>query len=921
MLLKNLIKNCPKDLGVINITGISIDSRKVKKGNLFFALKGNKLNGGKFISEAIKKGANAIVCNSSFNFKKNSLPIIKTKKINSILSQSCANFFKKKPKNIIAVTGTNGKSSVADFYHQFLSLNKKRVATIGTLGIKKNNTIKKIELTSPDIVSLHKELENLKKDRIDDVIIEASSHGLKQGRLRGIKFSTGIFTNFSQDHLDYHKTMKNYFNSKMILFSNLIKKNGYLITDNKLKEFTKLKKIAIKNKLKIISINKDLEKKKNNLIGTFQTKNILMAASAAKISGLKNKQIKINFKKIKSVNGRLQLIKKLPNKAKIFIDYAHTPDALLAILKSLKKFYKSNITLVFGCGGDRDKKKRPIMAKIANKFCNKIYVTDDNPRNENPKKIRKALIKYLDKRKYIEIGNRSKAIKSAILNSKEYEIVVIAGKGHETYQDYGKKIINISDKKIIKKTKVKKYNFISEKYRYLNNSIILNKVIKKNNNYKFKGVTINSKEVKKNNLFIAIKGEKKDGHDFVFNAIKKGASYCVVSKKFRKKNKKIIQIKNTKSFLNKFAILNRERSNAKIIGVTGSAGKTTVKTILANVLNSFEPTYCSPKSYNNHYGVPISLSNIEKKHKFCVFEVGMSKPGEINTLSAMVKPDIGIITNVAEAHIENFKNLKGIADAKSEIINNIEKKGTLIINQDDKFYKTLKKKADDKELKTITFGKSKKSDIRLIKIKKLKTGSILKIKALDESVVLKIKNTNIYSILCVIAVLKELNLNLQKISKNIKFLEPIKGRGKEYNIKRFKTKFYLIDESYNANPFSVKQSIQNLSNIKIKNSKKYLLLGDMLELGNKTDHYHKKLSKIINNADIDKLFIYGNNALNTYKHIKKIKRGNILQHKSDFDEIFSNIIKKNDYLMIKGSNATGLNQLTNNIIKGSVNVI
>ena len=507
------------------------------------------------------------------------------------------------------------------------------------------------------------------------------------------------------------------------------------------------------------------------------------------------------------------------------------------------------------------------------------------------------------------------------MNSKEFEIIVIAGKGRETFQDYGKQRINISDKKIIKKAKIKKTNLNLKKYYYSNNSRILNKVLNKSNNFTFKGVTINSKEVKKNNLFIAIKGEKKDGHNFVFDAIKKGASYCIVSKKFTQKNKKIINTKNTKSFLKKFALANRENADAKIIAVTGSAGKTTVKTILGNILNCYEPTYFSPKSYNNHYGVPISLSNVEKKHKYSVFEIGMSKAGEINTLSALVKPKIAIITNVAEAHIENFKDLKGIANAKSEIIKNIQKNGTLIINRDDKFYKFFKRKALNRGLQIITFGKSKNSDVHLMSTKKTKSGVLIKIKVLDENIVLKLKNINIYSVLCTLAVLKKLNLNLQKISKNIRFLEPVKGRGKVYNVKRFKTKFNLIDESYNANPFSVKQSIQNLSNLKKKNSKKYLLLGDMLELGKKTELYHKKLSKIINSADIDKLFIYGNNALNTYKFTRKIKRGNILQHKSDFDEIFSNIIKKNDYLMIKGSNATGLNKLTNNIIKGSINAI
>jgi len=182
-----------------------------------------------------------------------------------------------------------------------------------------------------------------------------------------------------------------------------------------------------------------------------------------------------------------------------------------------------------------------------------------------------------------------------------------------------------------------------------------------------------------------------------------------------------------------------------------------------------------------------------------------------------------------------------------------------------------------------------------------------------------IKKSNILNILTCLAVLKYLNLNIKKNLKNFFKLELLEGRGKIHDINRYKTKFKLVDESYNANPLSVRNAIINLSKIKKNNFKKYLLLGDMLELGKKSDFYHKNLSLIINNTDIDKVFVYGNKIFNTYKHTKKSKQGNILQSKNDFDEVFSQIIKRNDYLMIKGSNATGLNSLTKNIIKGEKN--
>jgi len=202
--------------------------------------------------------------------------------------------------------------------------------------------------------------------------------------------------------------------------------------------------------------------------------------------------------------------------------------------------------------------------------------------------------------------------------------------------------------------------------------------------------------------------------------------------------------------------------------------------------------------------------------------------------------------------------------------------------------------------------------------------NILKVKAFNETLILKTKNnniTNIYNILSCIAVIKILNLDFKKVKKIFETFFSLSGRGKIHNVKRYKTQFKLIDESYNANPLSVKNAIINLSNIKAKNCKKYILLGDMLELGSKSDFYHKNLSKIINNTDIDKVFVYGDKILKTYKYTLKNKQGNVLQYKNDFDEIFSSIIRKNDYLMIKGSNATGLSKLSKLIIKGTSHAI
>ena len=919
MLLKNLIKDSPKNLKKLKIKGLALNSKDVKKGFIFFAIKGNKSNGENYINQAIKNGAIIIICSESCKFKSKKVHIIKTKKIRNYLSKITSKFYKLKPKNIIAVTGTNGKTSVADFFYQILKENNIPVASIGTLGIRYKEKFIKTNLTSPDTITLHKNLERLKKEKIDNVIIESSSHGLDQNRLDNLNLKAGIFTNFSQDHLDYHKTMKAYLSAKLILFSKLLPKKSYVITDRSIKEFSILKKISKNRQLKLLDINKSVNQIKNipeSLIGSFQAKNLSMAILAARLCNLDDAKISSVLKKIKNVDGRLDLIKKYPNNIRVFIDYAHTPDALHEVIKSIKNIYNNNISLVFGCGGERDFKKRPLMAKIAKSFCKKIYVTDDNPRKENPKKIRKAIVKYLKGSNYFNIGNRSKAIKKAVLNAEPNETILIAGKGHENYQDYGNKIISISDRQIIKKLRINKNLINKKKQNYLFNSKILNKIIKKKKLYKFDGLAIDSRDVKKDNLFLAIKGKNNDGNQFISKAIKKGASYVVSSKNNNKNKKKIITVDNPVTFLNKFAKLKRENCNAKILGITGSTGKTSLKNMLNILLKRFNNTYASPRSFNNHYGVPVSLSNLNPDHRFGVFEIGMSKAGEIKQLSKIIKPNVGIITNIAEAHIENFKNIKGIAEAKSEIIKNIQDNGVIILNRDDKFFNYLHKKAKLKNIKVITFGKSKKSDVHLIKSKQ--HGEVKKIIVDVKDLVLeiRIKNINIYNVLASLAVLMAFDLDIKKTIKIFKSFYPSEGRGKIHKIERYKKSFNLIDESYNANPFSVKNALNNFSEIKKDKFKKYLLLGDMLELGKKSETYHRELSGLINSSDIDKVFVKGENTLFTYKNLKKEKRGNIFQCNQDVDLILKNIIANNDYLMIKGSNATGLHIISNAMIKG-----
>jgi MurE/MurF fusion protein len=948
MFLGNLLKSINKKYKDIPIKGIAFNSKEVKKNYIFFAIDGNKISGTKFISEAIRKGANIIISKKSAKYKSSKIPIILVKDSREALAEACSKFYKQKPSNIIAVTGTNGKSSVADFFYQLLNLNKIPVASIGTLGVKYKNYRKKTSLTSIDCLSLHKNLQNIKKNKVDNVILEASSHGLKQKRLNSLDIKIGIFTNLSHDHLDYHKNMKDYLESKMYLFKNLLNNKSKIITDAENKEFKLIKSISKNKKIKKITIGlnsgdiKILDNKykgdlqiikilydskifiiKVPLIGFFQIKNLFMAILAASALGIENKKIFNKLDKIKPVIGRLELIKTPKNYSKIIVDFCHTPDALEQSLIAIKKQFQKDIILLFGCGGDRDKRKRLIMGKIAKKYCKKIFVTDDNPRNESPKKIRDMIIKGCGK-KAINIGNRKKAILSAMKVLKPNEVLLVAGKGHEAIQSYGKKVIKFSDQKTIR-TILKSKSFYIKKKSW-SSCIIKEAFNNKVKNLNYKGVSINTKTIRKNNIFFALSGKKLDGHKFAKEAIQKGAKACVVSKKISSiPAKKIIRVKNTFFSLNNLGKVTRNNSLAEIIGITGSVGKTTLKNLTSFMLKHYGNVYQSPYSYNNKFGVPISLSNLKRNTDYGVFEIGMDKMGEIDRLSKIVKPSIGVITNISEAHIKNFKNLKDIAKAKGEIIYNIKSGGDLVLNKDEKFYNFFHKIASKRKINIISFSAKKKADIFLNKIEKGKKyyRAIITIK--NKKLLFNIRHSNknfVINVLASISILYALNLDLKKLrNKLVNFSIP-EGRGDIVVVKKFGKKFKFIDESYNANPLSMISAIENMSNYKVKNnSSKLALLGDMLELGQKSNILHKKISKAINKSKIDKVFVYGKHIKTTFAFLSERKKGKIFNNLQEAHNYFNKIIRNNDLLMIKGSNATGLKEFSKNIKKGQTSVI
>lgn len=464
----------------IKITGITSNSAEVKEGYAFFAIKGEKTDGADFIPQAIANGAAVIVSSLRDGVDNEAIKHIYADNPRLALAKMSADFYDKQPEHIVAITGTDGKTSTADFFRQLIFLCGKKSASMGTIGVIGGNgkMLKDGTLTTPDPVYLHKTLAELAGVGVSHIAIEASSHGLSQYRLDGVKLEAAAFTNIARDHLDFHKTEVAYFLAKSRIFSEVLPQGKTAVLNADDARFPELKAICEARNQRIIDFGKNAKEfriraitphghgqsvlltlfgKKYNvevpLVGAFQVMNILAALGLAVGVGENLEDILQVIPQLKGVSGRLELVAKLDNGAAVFIDYAHTPAALANILNTMRPHTAGKLVAVFGCGGDRDKGKRPLMGEIAAKYADIAIVTDDNPRSEDPAQIRAEVL--AGNPKCQQIGDRREAINFAMQQLEAGDVLVIAGKGHEKTQIIADKHLPFDDAAVAREVATK----------------------------------------------------------------------------------------------------------------------------------------------------------------------------------------------------------------------------------------------------------------------------------------------------------------------------------------------------------------------------------------------------------------------------------------------------------------------------------
>jgi UDP-N-acetylmuramyl-tripeptide synthetase/UDP-N-acetylmuramoyl-tripeptide--D-alanyl-D-alanine ligase len=919
-------------LNEIEIRGLTADSRKVEPGWLFAALPGTRADGRAFIADALARGAAALLVPAEGDMPElpRPVPMIRDANPRRRLALLAAKFYGKQPRIVAAVTGTNGKTSTADFTRQIWKQLGRRAASLGTLGIVTPEQEIAGALTTPDPIELHRQLAELADDGIDYLAMEASSHGLDQFRLDGVRVAAAAFTNLGRDHLDYHPTMAEYLTAKQRLFETLLIDGGTAVLNADAPEYVTLVALCHHRGLRVIGYGRKaseirLERtvptpagqrltislfgKRHELdfplAGEFQAMNALAAVGLVIGGGDDSEAAIKTLTKLSGVRGRLERVAVHPNGAAIYVDYAHKPGALETVLTTLRPHASGKLVVVFGCGGDRDRGKRPQMGEIAERLADRVIVTDDNPRSEDPAAIRVEVLAAC--RNATEIGDRADAIRSAIAGLSPGDLLVVAGKGHETYQIVGDRTLPFDDAAVARDALARTAPATPLALWSADEAAEATGG-RSTGDWRAVGVSIDSRSIKAGELFVALKGPNFDGHEYVGAALKAGASAALVHRvpDGLPADVPLLVADDTMAGLEALGQAARRRSHAAFLAVTGSVGKTGTKEMLRLALGASGATYASTGNLNNQWGVPLSLANMARDCAYAVFELGMNHAGEIGPLSRQVRPRIAVVTTVEPAHLEFFPSVEAIADAKAEIFEGMDAEGIAILNRDNPHYQRLADAAARQGVgRIVSFGRHAEAQARLVDIALSAASTQINAEILGESVDYRLQMPGVHwalNSLAVLAAAKCAGADLATAATALPRLQPLKGRGQRVKIPMAGGSIELIDESYNASPAAMRAAFQVLAQTRpASGGRRIAVLGDMRELGETSRLLHADLAPDLKAARADLVFTCG--PLMEWLHVSlpDAMRGSHAPDSQALAPAVVDAVRAGDVVLVKGS--------------------
>ncbi|CAK8722396.1 UDP-N-acetylmuramoyl-L-alanyl-D-glutamate--2,6-diaminopimelate ligase [Candidatus Electrothrix laxa] len=929
-------------------TGITCDSREAGQGILFIAIKGALVDGHDFISQAVALGSCWLVVEND----PGPLPGVTVVRVNNTaeaLGWLSAAFydFPAQSLTLVGLTGTNGKTTVSWMIERLLSSTGYQVGVIGTVNYRYQDgsgreVIEPAPLTTPGPVQLQRLLQQMVNQGVTHVVMETSSHALELGRLAGLLFDVALFTNLSRDHLDFHGSMEAYFAAKKLLFIRYLKKEGQAVVVTEpsgmeainwgerlrddLLEQPALGQQAPRAVLDCgfnpkAAINADKLSQDINgfscelslageqvvfnsrLTGKYNVLNLLAAAGVGRALGMEPRLIFSGLEEVGQVPGRLERVQ-LPGVSQeeqpcVLVDYAHTPDALKNVLQTLRSLAEGQLICVFGCGGDRDQGKRPLMGAVAAECASISIVTSDNPRSEDPEGIIQQIaqgagsmgavertakelfgdqaVRYGDFPGFVCLEDRKTAVHVACVLAGPGDIVLLAGKGHEDYQVIGQERIFFDDR-------VEGLNgLLRWTTPHLLKALQGGAISQQGKQAGLFGqISTDTRTLAQGDIFVALTGENFDGHDYLQTAAEAGAAVVIVQQEAQKDEQKdvlpehvvVLQVPDTLIALGQLAAYRRRLlgRDLPLIAITGSCGKTTVKEMTAAIFHrhfkatpgtdtGVDPVLKTGGNFNNLIGLPLSLLPVNAFHKIAVMEMGMNQFGEIAQLTEIADPDIACITNVQAAHIEGLGSITGVAQAKGELFAGMRSDTVAVVNYDDSHVRRLPKNSE----KIIGFactpaGRRHKPAVRATRIKDLGAEGMrftLHIGDWQERISVQAPGMhNVSNCLAAAAIAHAGGVAPEAIIASLKNFQ---STDKRMQMMTLPGGVRVLNDCYNANPASMAAALRTVSAFG-QDCRRIALLGDMLELGTEADAAHAEVGRQAAELGYDRLAVTGSFA-------------------------------------------------------------
>ncbi len=905
----------------MEIACLATDSRAVEKGSLFIAISGHAADGHDYIAAALDQGAVGVVAEKipeSLQSDEAASRIILVSDTRKALAHLAARFYDDPSRDLVLVgiTGTNGKTTTTYLLESIFSACGFVPAVMGTVNIRYQGREFPSPTTTPDALGIQKYLAQMKQSGVTHVIMEVSSHGIDQHRVDSCFFDAVVFTNLTQDHLDYHCDLASYFACKKELFTRIVPeqqsvKSGVAVinVDNEygkqlagdiampgITVSTHDKEAdlyAAKTEETIDGLSGVMKTAKNLAIdfqscftGGFNLENILCAAGTAYALGIAPEYITRGISDCRIVPGRLEKVTNTLGRH-IFVDYAHTPDALKNVLATLEKNAPGRLICVAGCGGDRDKTKRSPMGKIALEKSDIAIITSDNPRTEDPEKIIEDVIKDLPRESvlkpeeispdstpgskfYLVEPDRKKALNLAVKISRPKDTILAAGKGHETYQIIGTEKIHFDDAEELaaacqtyQEQQISPIEWtIADIARALGTEPVSGTTDEKKT---FHSISTDSRSIDSNQVFVALRGEHFDGHSFIDQVLEKGVGVLIVDEAFSLSASicadpsiHVFQVEDTIKALGKLAHFQRMRAGVKVVAITGSNGKTSTKTIVKSILSTRFVTLGTKGNLNNEIGVPMTLLGLSHAHEWAVVEMGMNHPGEISYLSAIAQPDIAVITNTGAAHLEGLGNVENVARAKAEIFDHVNENAVAVLPGRDGRKKILVQAAEHNPCiqKILFFDGPEKDCLEASNVEIRNDLCQFQVRNGESFIPMKLHSLShvmVNNALVGISVGMAAGLDMEDIRKGVERFQPVPGR---MRLVHLPNKAKLIDDTYNANPKSMTAALTSLA-VTVGRQKCFAVLGDMMELGSHASQAHYDIGRIAAMTGISRLFLFG----------------------------------------------------------------